>query len=527
MELSDRRTFKRIEWACLTILTMLGPVICNYDNSPRLDVSCDATGLHLKISFSKPFDGIIFANGFKFDPLCSTLSDASSVDKFLTLPLMACGNNIEQAALPQVTNTIVIQHHRILATKYDQVEIVTCRLPEQIPDLFWISRNSFGQAFGYDAPQQKPRLELDLKQGWQIPKYRGTDKEHTDFLVLELRNKESHTIYVKDCIAHDSEILDENSSVYQITDQSKCSNEDSKISSAFTINESNDGLMAYAELLPARMKIKGKVHFTCEALLCKDSCMCSDVNKLQTFHSTKVISFGLRKRSLASSGDNLVKQQETNKYLKTTIKVMAERLAKYRKLSEARKNNATLDKRIAILGAVYTPSYAADLKFEVMTPTDMFVSDPVTTVMYNVEPHIIEIYNSSAHELDDSDFTETGSTDGLLSMTDGMTTEIWTEELKENFDLQTSTTESSTDLVSFINETAKSIDLDNVANSTIVYSFKEDDGNCIPRLRFTVIMVVFSFVILCLLLICCGMAFYIRKEKKRHLIDNFLLYSFY
>ncbi|GFY50240.1 ZP domain-containing protein [Trichonephila inaurata madagascariensis] len=275
------------------------------------------------------------------------------------------------------------------------------------------------------------------------------------------------------------------------------------------------------------MKIKGKLHFTCEALLCKDSCKCSDANKLQTFHSTKVISFGLKKRSITSAEDNLVKQQETNKYLKSTIKVMAERLAKYRELSEARKKKATLDKRIAILAAENTSSYATDVKFDVIAPTDMFVPDPVSTVMYNVEPHIIEIYNLSAHELDDSDFTETISTDGLLSMTDGMFTEIWTEKLKGNFDLEMSTTENSTDLVSFINETAKSIDLGNIVTSTIVYSFNEDNGNCIPRLRFTVIMVVFNFVILCLLLICCGMAFYIRKEKKRHRMDSFLLYSFY
>ncbi|GFW06485.1 ZP domain-containing protein [Trichonephila clavipes] len=434
---------------------MLGPVICNYDNSPRLDVSCDATGLHLKILFSKPFDGIVFANGFKFDPLCSTLSNASSVDKLLTLPLMACGTNMEQAALPQVTNTIVIQHHHILTTKYDQVETVTCQLPEQIGGLFWISRNSPGQVFGYDAPQEKPQLELDLKQGWQIPKCVGSDKEHADFLVLQLRNKESYNdVYIKDCIAHDSEVLDENTSVYRITDHSKCSNKDSNILSASTINDSN-GLMAYAELLPTKYKIKGKVHFTCEALLCKDACKCSDVNKLQTFRLTKVISFGLKKRSITSAEDNLVRQQETNKYLKSTIKVMAERLAKYRKLSEARKIKATLDKRMAILAAENTSSYATDPAFDVISPTDMFVSEPVSTVMYNVEPHIIDIYNSSAHELDDSNFTETISTDGLLSMTDSMFTEIWTEKIKKNFDLQMSTTENSTDLVLLINETAK------------------------------------------------------------------------
>lgn len=519
----DPRIFKRIEWVCLTILTMFSSVICNYDNSPRLDVSCDATGLHLKISFSKPFNGIVFANGFKFDPLCSTSSDANSMDEFLTLPLMACGTNVEQTTLPQVTNTIVIQQHRILETKYDLVETVTCPLPESLGDLFWTSQSSLGEAFGYDAPQQKPQLDLDLKQGWQILEYRGSNKD-ANFLVLQLRDKELYNdIYVKSCIAHDSEILDESTSVYQMTDPGKCSNEYSKTLSAFTVDASNKDLIAYSELLPARMRLKGKVHFTCEAVLCKDTCECSEVNKLQTFHSTKMASLGLQKRSIASAPDNLINQQETNRYLRATIKVLAERLAKYRMQIEARKN-ATFDKRVSTWGEEFTPSYTTDLKVEVIGPTDMYVSEPISTIIYNVEPHVMDIYNSSAHELGDSEFKETLSTDSLLPMTDTMATENWTEELNL---LQMSTTEDSTDLVSFINETATSVDMANVSTSTTTNGVNEDRGNCIPRLRFTIIFVVLIFIILCLLLICCGMAFYIRKEKKRHLIDNFLLYNFY
>ncbi|GFT13309.1 ZP domain-containing protein [Nephila pilipes] len=519
----DPRLFIHIEWTCLAFLMMLGLVICNYDNSPRLDVSCDATGLHLKISFSKPFNGIVFANGYKFDPLCSTSSDTPSVDEFLTLPLIACGTDVDQNETARVINTIVIQHHRLLETKYDLVEIVTCQLPEPLVDLFWISRNSLGQAFGYDAPQQKPQLELDLKHGKQISKY--GNKEFALFLVLQLRNKELYNdIYVKDCIVHDSEILDENTSAYHITDPAKCSNENSKMLSTFEVDSSGKGLMAYTELLPT--DLKGKFYFTCEAILCKDTCKCPDVNKLPAFHLTKMVPHRLNKRSIASVPENS-KSHDTNRYLKSTIKVLTEKLMKYRKQSKAR-NNTTLDKRIWTWIEVTTP-YERDSKVEVIAQTDTYVPEPVSTVLYNVEPHVIDIYNVSSDELDNSEFNETLSTDGLLPMTETtIATEIWTKELIMNTTVRMPNTEDSKDLVLFINETEDCKNLDSVTTcQTITYDLNKDHGNCLPRLHFIITFVALGFIVLCLLLICCGMALYIRKEKKKHLIDSFLLYNFY
>ncbi|CAL1287150.1 unnamed protein product [Larinioides sclopetarius] len=479
------------------------------------------------------------------------MTESSVLDGSLALPLTACGTYVQETNQPWITNTVVIQQHPLIRTVNDFEKSVICSLPYPFEN-FWNSTFQLDQI--YESHSLHLMASSDAHSGSDIFHESSAtifDKSFTRLTIFQLLNGTVYNdIGIKSCIAHNAEVLAENAPVHQITDPEGCFTIHSE-NSSLKIARTDEGLTAYVEMKNLEMGSSDNFYLTCEVILCKTKCKCSQIDQ-QTEQSTTVISHKLTKRSTDTSEMFSLQQYEARtRYLKSTVKALMDRIIEQRKPTDKSK----IRKRLMRLDDSSIPSEANSFGFHAaITSTEIFSTESVSNEINNIEPHLEDVYDYYDHDdshhvynlddsrqeydLDDSrhDYKEEPSRITEFSTVDsdmvvvtlpkeskGKGTEIFPEEeLQEK-----GTTVFSDDVASSVNEATEIIKADATSSvfPPIVEVASNHLGSCIPKLRFVIVIVVMGFFMGCLLLVSCGMALYIRKEKKRNKLNDFLLYS--
>ncbi|GBL95493.1 hypothetical protein AVEN_54102-1 [Araneus ventricosus] len=546
-----RKVYGCFELKYVTLLMVLIPCAWTRYDIPSFNVTCDSTGLFVKIAFSKPFNGTVYAKGYRFDPLCS-MSKSSVLDGSLALPLTACGTYVQETNNPWITNTVVIQQHPLIRTVNDLEKSVICSLPHPFEN-FWDSTLLLDQIYeSHSLPLTKSSSDIHLESDvFQEDSATIFDYSFTRLIIFQLLNGSIYNdVGIESCIAHNALVLAGNASVHQITNPEGCFTIDSE-NSNLTIIGTDEGLTAYVEMKNLEMESSDSLYLTCEVILCKTKCRCSEIDQQQTEHSTTVISHKLTKRSTDTSSEMFsLKQYETRtRYLKSTVKALMDRIVEQRNQndkSKIRKRLMRLDDSSILSEANSFGSRA------ITTSTEIFSPESVSTEFYNIEPHLVDVYDDydpddshqdydSHHDYDPDDShhdykEEPSPTTEFSTVDSDMVVVTLPKEFKDNGTETVSDEELqgkgtivlSDDVVSSVNESTENIKT--VTTTSSVFSptvevASDHLGSCIPRLRFVIVIVAMGFFIGCLLMVSCGMALYIRKEKKRNRLNDFLLYS--
>ncbi|XP_055927329.1 uncharacterized protein LOC129958706 [Argiope bruennichi] len=575
----------------LTLILVLISCTWAQENIPSFNFTCNSTGLYVKIAFSKPFIGIAYAKGHRFDPLCS-MTQSSVLDGFLTLPLTACGTYVQETNHPWITNTIIIQQNPLVWTTDDLEKSVICSLPRSFEN-FLNSSVLLDQI--YESHSLPPTYSSsDIELGLAVfPEDNDKifDYTSTHLTVFQLLNR---TIYkdvgVKSCIAHDEEILDGNASIHQITNPEGCFTDNSENSSSLMIHYTETGIWADIKIKTLEMDSSDHIYLACEIFLCRTKCNCSEIDQQLTGYPISVISHKLTKRSTGQSSEilSLKQYQARTRYLKSTVQALMNSIIEQRKQndkkSKLRKRLMRLDDSSSLSETDNSGSHTF------ITSTETFSPEPLSTMFNNIEPHLIDIYDDSdsephlidihddsdsephlidihddsdpephlidihddsdsdseLHMIDDYDDSDPGeshhdsreepsATSETFTVDSNMAIVTLSKEFKDNGtkiapdeELQEKgMTNVSNNVVSSVNDGAENIKITTTAISVFPPLEGANDhlGNCVPRLRFVIVIVVLGFSIGCLLLVTCGMVLYIRKEKKRNKLNDFLLYS--
>jgi len=94
-----------------------------------LEVSCEKSGMTVELSFSSPFNGLIFSKGHFSNPACRYLESGQAVTQFsFSIPMSECGTLVLEGlnGTDGFTNTIVMQMDSEVQEVWDSARKINC-----------------------------------------------------------------------------------------------------------------------------------------------------------------------------------------------------------------------------------------------------------------------------------------------------------------------------------------------------------------------------------------------------------------
>lgn len=502
----------------------------------------------------------------------------STLEASFDIPLMACDAFVQPPnSSPWMKGFIAFQQHPLVPTIDDFVKPFVCVIRKNT-NRSWSEVLEKASYALNDSPNVYSWLDFELLPEISIEtELFDPNSSHIFLYVNGVR--QFNDMIVTDCIAHRLPYLYGNTSFFQMTDPNGCINIITETLSPFYIMRSNRGLIrgAYSKLNPVSIENLRNGFISCSAVLCKSTCKCTNDSSpigheivfTGKFPSPYISSRSKRSVSEVPSSSNR-SYQIRNRFMRSTVKALAERLMKYRRQPRREIQETDFERRVAISEDEETTAmYTDDDSSITFDPTEHFISTEFSTELYpNIEIRKLNRKNLLSVNISTTVIPElevekmltnlvelpttvnpfpkhttfNGSFPDNHSMT--LTPEL---ELEKKFNLvEQSTTETISnyettiehleeskqkhkDFTSIANVTTETGDLgQKVENETIVAEEShEDPSYCVPKLKFVVVTTVLSFIVVCLILVSCGLVLYLRKENKKHAIDNFLLYNYF
>ncbi|KAG8181536.1 hypothetical protein JTE90_025182 [Oedothorax gibbosus] len=531
-------------------------------NDADLDYTCDESGLHLKMNFDRPFRGLVYIKGYSEDPNCRLILPRSTSEASFNVPLMACDTfvRLRPETNPWIKGFLVFQQHPLVSTVDDFTEPFLCVVQKKTKAPWTeVLRKAYNTL--NDSPKIDSWLDFELLPELVSEEQQSNFKFGSSYLFLYINGARKFSdMVVTDCIAHREPFLLRNASILQMTNPNGCSNTSTKTLSAFNIMRNDRGVIVgtYSEINPSQIPSLENGFVACSAVLCKRKCKCTKNRSPKGYgiiHSRKFPTSRF-KRSIAES-PNI---NQTRTFMKSTIKALAESLSKYRTQSKLLKNNTDFEKRASFsvkgknvddttLGLYpteqfvteFTTEFSEDFEvhnlntnlFSVNISTTIIPEKEVENILANLVEHTTTIKSTSK-----TNATSNDPFPGNYSIT--LIPEIVSEKKFNLIEQSTIETSSNYDTTTKVSEESTQNPEDIISTTIGTPGTEEPTGNvtakaeesyldqsCTTQLKFVVVIAVLSFVIFCLILISCGLALYLKKERKKHIIDSYLLYNFY
>lgn len=411
----------------------------------------------------------------------------------LYLPANDCGTVIRKVGGDMyISNFIVIQKYRFTETAWDTVENVSCKIPPSEASFIANIRESENRAYRHSDGLMawiELRLGANAFSGQEINKMTVGDE-----ITLAVHLKDSgqnKDIRVRKCWAFDGDILEESKYVLEFYDFDAC--EESVLMSNFTLitgTPNVSDILTYATLKAFKFPSTIHLHFTCAIEVCSNECLskCKDIHEKyngdvpREFHkratdpmeseniSHRVPHFRRRLERVSYPLSDQAYIDRIN-YMKATIKAMGSKLIK---VSESKSENDSSFRRRVSDSTIFQKSgrilKKPTISNKFLENDNILMNDSSTEII--VKPwNVVYVFNLS----------------------------------------RTVVVESAHG-ITFRNET---------------FNVSQIFKNCVSKLRFILITVSLAFLIFCLALISIALAISLRREKKRHKIDSFLLYNYF
>ncbi|XP_035230558.1 uncharacterized protein LOC118202485 [Stegodyphus dumicola] len=519
--------------AFVCVLWLLVCLARGHKMTPRFNVVCDISGMHVQMTFVDAFSGVIFAKDHSSEKLCSVeISEKSpAMTVFLDLPLAGCGSQIRGASgMYQASNTIIVDD---VNTSYILERSLLCELSPVAEEQF-LSLPDDGKNPSWDSSRNGYLMSwFDIRLAREVIGVEIPQKNFSDHLLLILHindGGQSQDLRVRNCYINNEEIISTNSTVYRMSDG--CPHSDDILQFSVLKNASSAEIVAYSVVKAFAVPLKNKLYLTCGILLCKNVCpnLCfnsAEENNIVK-HNSKV------KRSVDESEPYVSYRyfQQRNRLMMSTIQALASELLnnkrqKYetdfkKRLSNTEtETNAVADSFIIPEGAEMTEFLPLDQNLKTNYSSDFVSRRDRKTFLPTSEITIIADKNgitASSITQDASNFVP--SFFSSFTATQNTNSEDSLENLYQFYSYNL-TMKLSTLPVQTISPS------NHLLNKEIVVGNLGIASHCVPRMKFTIVTGLFCFILLCLLLICVGLILHIRKEKKKHSVDSFLLYNYY
>lgn len=453
------------------------------------EVTCNNFGITTHIlNLENGFKGIVYAEKHFLNPVCRYNGHPESNGSIsLFFPANNCGTRVQELDdYIYFSNTIVIQKHFLAETVWDVFHKVSCKIDlPRTPNLNEILKDDSTRSYIHQPHGIESWMEFkvgsDILSSQAVNVLRVGD---VFLLVVHLKDGGKHNnLRVTECWAHDGATVD--SSIYSIQIFNTCQSSDfiTEFTSAKGIFNVSD-MVTYAKLNAFMLPSVVNVQFSCSIKVCRNECLgyCDASDSGKNNHT--VPTRKLNKRS--TNGDfSSRSMDERIRLMKATIKALSAKLLNNRSQRNS-ENDSSFSKRVS-------NPLTKDLK-KIDEVTEMaHEKDAVTTTVVD----ILKLgYSDSGSE--------------FAATSEVYFRPAWNDE--HHFNLTNSI------IILSSRESNLSYDVQHISGPTL---------NCVSRLRFSLVTAMLCSLLFCVILKCIGLALYLRKEKKKHLIDSFLLYNFY
>jgi len=258
-----------------------------------LDVQCEKSGMTVDVTFSIPFNGVIFSKGHFSNPRCRYVAPESGRSSFsFIIPSGECGSVMEQlengipgstgGSRTMLTNTIIMQGDGTVQEIWDIARTIKCDWIDNF--IKTVAFNPFSVSM-LDSQEVRFGGEtidcwMDLKLG-RWPNVDNVDSivkigETLSLLVYARDNRNMYDVSIQDCYAYGGPNYDDfNTPRIQLTDSQGCILKEKLISPFYTAREQDsegEVIVTYAFVQAFKFPDAMNVFMTCNVEVCKGDC---------------------------------------------------------------------------------------------------------------------------------------------------------------------------------------------------------------------------------------------------------------
>ncbi|XP_065576485.1 mucin-2-like isoform X2 [Artemia franciscana] len=249
----------------------------------ELNVKCTKEGILVDLSFTGPFNGVVYSKGYFFDKKCRYVYQSLN-DKFqFTIPINDCGTNpVRRNGRQAFENLIVIQGDGIVQEIWDSSRKIICEVSETIPsgatvlESYKVSMLDF-EEISFPAEVGSISVKMKLLNGeWpNVSPIQDIVKIGDAMSVcIEVYNPSGFDSQIRNCYAYDSRDINALATTsIRLTDDLGCPLK-TKLLGAFQFDKSStvDKHVHISIMNAFTFPDKMDVFIGCEVELCKGGC---------------------------------------------------------------------------------------------------------------------------------------------------------------------------------------------------------------------------------------------------------------
>jgi hypothetical protein len=249
-------------------------------NILSIEAKCSKEAIHVRITYDKPFDGIIYTKGHYNDISCHFAGHRSGqlVYEFL-LEVNRCGTNFIDEFVSRgesyLENTLIFQNEPTFQEVWDLSRHLKCTWSGVFDKTVQTSVNVDvldSQTITYSGDSVESHMDIQYGHGPNAAPVQGFVRIGDDLtLSVSLVGSDANNfdLHVKDCIAHDGDIRNS----VRLTDESGCVLKKKLLGQWQKRRNMNEGTVTTFSYMQAfRFPEKMEVYFECNIEICKYEC---------------------------------------------------------------------------------------------------------------------------------------------------------------------------------------------------------------------------------------------------------------
>ncbi|XP_071044204.1 uncharacterized protein [Parasteatoda tepidariorum] len=564
------------------LVLILALTVCYCCDILHYSAVCEEEQIAVTVSFERSFEGTIFANGYNGDPNCSTtnMETSGSTLVALSLPFLNCNTTIRRFVGEdnlQAMNEITIQFHPLIKSVLDCEIITTCDIDYPLPQEFF--RSYLNRDLELPTPVDSKLDIMSAEKLFGDELSNILEVNGKQFLVLNVTDGGKYVqLRIRKCYAHAKYVIDQVTDPDLLLEDNQCARVGLLNWLSLKADKSYSDLRDFSEVQNFDLSFSQKTFYiTCAFDRCLHSCPYScfgeteiNNNRWSTVRTHKVGHFDKSFKGFRNS----------NMDLRTSVRILSDRLLKLKELQIARKNTLNSKQRsprldAAVDAANVNPSTV--IQKETFTVHDdsnkLIILDEEVSTIYipdiSEDESVVSVnqasfqsfiggnLNSSEKKVSErigrlsivEDETEFSISEDTTIVESSQPTVIdLSYELKNHSGIDcvksscmpNEVTRSILALENSITNSMpsnySSLEFDEAIGSTSDYNLSAASGgnstadnsiekDCVPYLKFSSVTASLSVLSVCLFFICFAVILYSRKERKRYASHSKYLYN--
>jgi len=256
-----------------------------------IEAKCSKDAIQVRITYDKPFDGIIYAKGYYEDPQCHFVEQRSGqmVFEFL-LEVNRCGTSFVDDFATRgesyLENTLIFQNEPTFQEVWDLSRHLKCMWSGVFDKTVQTSVNVDvldSQTITYSGDSVESHMDIQYGHGPNAVPIQGFVRIGDDLtLSVSLVGSDANNfdLHVKDCIAHDGDIRNS----VQLTDERGCIIKKKLLGQWQKRRNVKEGTVTTLSYMQAfRFPEKMEVYFECNIEICKFECRnsCQEYDEIE------------------------------------------------------------------------------------------------------------------------------------------------------------------------------------------------------------------------------------------------------